>query len=175
MKIAYFLSNPFKNMKKKSTLEEKWCPLYLKIYLSIISDKNWLRYLICRFYTLFKHRYTSGTKCRYLQTVTAFLSFMEFYVINTPKKSRGKNLIMVTTLKFWVLVLNYKFPNLYVFLWLCDLFELVRSSKMFLGHRIGSRIWILKHERKGLFANLSFNYCSCRNLLVQISQKTSSH
>ena len=30
---------------------------------------------------------------------------------DTPKKSRGKNLIMVTTLKFWVLVLNYKFPN----------------------------------------------------------------
>ena len=59
---------------------------------------------------------------------------------DTPKKSRGKNLIMVTTLKFWVLVLNYKFPNLFVFLWLCDLFELVRSSKMFLGHRIGSRI-----------------------------------
>ena len=133
MKIAYFLSNPFKNMKKKSVLEEKWCPLYLKIYLSIISDKNWLRYLICRFYTLFKHRYISGTKCRYLQTVTAFLSFMEFYVIHL--KSQGVKIWSwwLTTLKFWVLVLNYKFPNkiclgcVFVALWFIWIGEILQN------------------------------------------------
>ena len=131
-KIAYFLSNPFKNMKKKSALEEKWCPLYLKIYLSIISDKNWLRYLICRFYTLFKHRYISGTKCRYLQTVNSIFIFHGI-LCDTAKKSRGKNLIMVTTLKFWVLVLNYKFPNkiclgcVFVALWFIWIGEILQN------------------------------------------------
>ena len=125
------------------------------------------------------HLWRCVRKCYVLNAVFAFAFTPSPLKLIASNKQRLNGVLLSSLLKFWALVLNYKYPNKCVFYcfygFICDFLECpsVKSSKSCTAHHF-QRNTNFKHKKgrvcKGRFFDV-FKFYRCKKTVLQISLK----